>query len=200
VDVRIEDPMHPLNRLDFEPVADLIVGKTLLDVGCGKGTWLAYLKLNRPDIKAVGVDIEKAYVERCRKKGLEAYVMSIYSLKYPDSSWDTVTCMHVLEHLQDDRKALFELLRVARERVIIVLPRFYPTIKQWRQAWLEHCNIVYTPLLLDRLLRGLAYSYREHYNPTGVSESWLIVIDKDLNPEYEIIIGGGDWLQNRSRC
>ena len=51
---------------------------------------------------------------------------SVEALPYPDDSFDTVVCTHTLEHVQRLGPALAELRRVARERVVIVVPQERP--------------------------------------------------------------------------
>jgi ubiquinone/menaquinone biosynthesis C-methylase UbiE len=38
--------------------------------------------------------------------------IDITDINYPDNSFDVIYCSHVLEHIQDDRKAMSELARV----------------------------------------------------------------------------------------
>ena len=38
--------------------------------------------------------------------------MDITNIKYPDASFDVIYCSHVLEHVQDDRKAMREFYRI----------------------------------------------------------------------------------------
>ena len=38
--------------------------------------------------------------------------LDVQNIPFPDSSFDVVICNHVLEHVDDDRKAMQELLRV----------------------------------------------------------------------------------------
>jgi SAM-dependent methyltransferase len=40
--------------------------------------------------------------------------MDITDIKYPDNTFDSIVCNHVLEHIPDDRKALSELYRVMK--------------------------------------------------------------------------------------
>jgi len=47
----------------------------------------------------------------------------VEALPFRDREFDTVTCTHVLEHILDYRKALMELRRITRRRLIIVVPR-----------------------------------------------------------------------------
>jgi len=177
-DVRIEDPDHPLNHLDFKPVLKWIPkNSTLLDVGCGRGTWLLYLRKYRPDVISCGVDISKRYVEICRRKGLNVRLGDVLNLNFQDDEWDIVTCFHVLEHIADDRRALEELMRVAYKRVILILPARPIKMEQIETIEKYHYIPFYTPLTLKRLLRGIPASIYDHYNPTGVYESWLVLTD-----------------------
>jgi len=50
--------------------------------------------------------------------------MDITNIKYPDHSFDLIICSHVLEHIQDDRKAISELYRVLKldSTAIIIVP------------------------------------------------------------------------------
>jgi len=50
--------------------------------------------------------------------------MDITNIKYPDHSFDLIICSHVLEHIQDDRKAISELYRVLKigSMAIIIVP------------------------------------------------------------------------------
>jgi ubiquinone/menaquinone biosynthesis C-methylase UbiE len=41
--------------------------------------------------------------------------MDITDIQYPDESFDTVICNHVLEHVSDDRKAMREFYRILKK-------------------------------------------------------------------------------------
>lgn len=58
------------------------------------------------NIEYLSVDIDPA--KAMRKE-------DITGLSFPDKSFDMVICLHVLEHVPADRKAMTELLRVLRE-------------------------------------------------------------------------------------
>jgi len=93
-----------------------------------------------------------------------------------------VVCMHVLEHVEDERAALWEMLRVARKRVVLVLPRTIVRLDQLLAVHEHHYTPFYTRRGLERLLCPLRgwyrVWYRKHYAPTGEHESWLVCIDK----------------------
>lgn len=50
--------------------------------------------------------------------------MDITNIKYPDQSFDIIYCSHVLEHVQDDKKAIREFYRVLKENgwAIFIVP------------------------------------------------------------------------------
>ena len=52
--------------------------------------------------------------------------MDLTNIQYPDESFDVIYCCHVLEHIQDDRKAIKELFRVLKRDGwgIILVPVF----------------------------------------------------------------------------
>lgn len=44
-------------------------------------------------------------------------------MPFEDNSFDTVICTHALEHIKNEKKALKELRRICRKKLIIVVPR-----------------------------------------------------------------------------
>ncbi|MEO3386178.1 class I SAM-dependent methyltransferase [Mesorhizobium sp. CAU 1741] len=80
----------------IEPVA---AGGTVLDVGCGRGEWLALLKAG--NIDARGIDTNVAMAEQARGQGLDVTegdaIAHLRTL--PDGSLAAITAFHVVEHL-----------------------------------------------------------------------------------------------------
>ncbi len=97
--------------------------KTLLDVGCGSGYLLDQIARKYPHIKLAGVDITSPS-KSCRH---EYYQEDIQKLSFDDASFDVVTCCHTLEHILKVERAVSELQRICREKLIIVVPcqRYY---------------------------------------------------------------------------
>ena len=88
----------------------------ILDVGCGRGEWLALLKEEAMRVR--GVDINRVLVEDCRRQGLE--VIEGEAIAYlrglPDDSLGAVTGFHLIEHLPFEGfiKLLDEAVRVLK--------------------------------------------------------------------------------------
>ncbi len=81
-----------------------IRGKDVIDLGCGKGDFLALL-CNEGGNRGVGFDpsfvpeiMEKASAERM------TIIQDFYSPRYAGYQADLVTCRHVLEHIQTPRE------------------------------------------------------------------------------------------------
>src|SRR3546814_5645547 len=74
-------------------------------------------------MKLTAVDFIIDSETRKRAEGISFHEANIERLPFPDKSFDTVICTHVLEHILDFRGALAELRRVAAKRLIIVVPQ-----------------------------------------------------------------------------
>lgn len=84
----------------------------ILDVGCGTG---ANLEMLAQFGTAEGVDISAEALSFCRARGLTHVKQGeAESLPYPDGSFDLVTGLDVVEHLDDDVAGLKEMHRVLR--------------------------------------------------------------------------------------
>jgi SAM-dependent methyltransferase len=96
----------------------------ILDVGCGTG---ANLKMLAAYGTAEGVDISPQAVEFCRERGLDSVKLgAIEHLPYEDGSFELVTALDVIEHLDDDVAGLREMRRVLGRdgRVLVFVPAF----------------------------------------------------------------------------
>lgn len=99
-----------------------IIGESLCDVGCGKGGLLRAIQKARPDLKRLcGVDF--AFNVAHNLPNIEFIESKIESLPFKDNEFDTVVCTHVIEHILEYRKAIAELRRITRKRLIIITPR-----------------------------------------------------------------------------
>ncbi len=98
--------------------------KQLLDVGAGEGFTLA--KLQRAGVTAhvEGIEYLPLAIELGKKANPNIKLVqgTIYDLPYKANSFDLVLCTEVLEHLEDPKKALAELVRVSKKYVLLSVP------------------------------------------------------------------------------
>ena len=96
----------------------------ILDVGCGTG---ANLQMLDEFGDAEGVDVSTDALEFCRTRGLAKVKQgAAESLPFADASFDLVTGLDVVEHLDDDIAGLSEMRRVLRPdgRAVLFVPAF----------------------------------------------------------------------------
>lgn len=106
-----------------------IKDKVLLDVSCGFG-WMVFAFLKQGGKFAYGVDIEKFPVESSKKiarilkldKKCKFSIRNIEKLRFKNKSMDIFSSIETLEHVKNQKSALNEINRVAKEFIIIATP------------------------------------------------------------------------------
>jgi SAM-dependent methyltransferase len=99
------------------------IGPDICDVGCGTG-FLVNALASTPalkDCRFTGVDFVLGKTQGASNIAFRE--CDIMRMPFADRAFDTVICTHVLEHILDLRAALAELRRIARCRLILVVPR-----------------------------------------------------------------------------
>lgn len=116
-------------------LANLPVGSgTLIDVGCGNGTFVAAAR--RRGFDAVGIDFSAKAIEAGRQHfGLEQlYVTGLegFRERFPGRTFDVVTAFEVLEHMDDARSFTAQLIALLRPggHLIVSVPNRdrFPTL------------------------------------------------------------------------
>lgn len=98
---------------------------SVLDAGCGEGFVVKYIKDREPSLDVTGIDKNSealAYARQVLKVEATFQTGDLYDLPFSDTSFDTVICSEVLEHLEYPGQAVEELKRVARHHVLITVP------------------------------------------------------------------------------
>ena len=112
-----------LNDRCVDAVLAGIKGGSVLEVGCGRGFLARKLVEVADQVTACDIVLASGSTGSERLQFLEA---SAEGLPFADNFFDVVVCTHTLEHVQRLDIALAELRRVARQRVIIVVPKERP--------------------------------------------------------------------------
>jgi len=112
-------------KQEFKIISNLINKNTrVLDVGCGDGTLMEYLK-NSTKIDIRGIEISKNNVQKCLSKGLTVIEGDAEKdlLQFPDSSFDFVILSQTLQAFLTPEIVIKELLRVGK-KAVVTIPNF----------------------------------------------------------------------------
>ena len=108
----------------------------ILDIGCGTGAMLDELSVY---CRVVGADFSPEALAFCRKRGdrLNAHYDLVRAdarrLPFASNSFDIVTAMDIIEHIDLDKDALLEIGRVLRPGGHLLV-----TVPAYRSLWSEH--------------------------------------------------------------
>jgi 2-polyprenyl-3-methyl-5-hydroxy-6-metoxy-1,4-benzoquinol methylase len=107
-------------------------GPMILEVGCGHGhlarrlAMLANSNITATDLSYENVRFVAAHAQSLGRS-VNVAAANIERLPFADKSFDTTLCAHALEHVRDFDRAVAELVRVTRSRLLVIVPcqRYY---------------------------------------------------------------------------
>ena len=112
-------------KKEFKVISQIIKNnKRVLDIGCGDGTLMEYLKSNqRNDVR--GLEPKKNLVQKCISKGLSVIEGDAEKelIQFPEKSFDYVVLSQTLQAFYEPEKVLRDLLRIGNS-VVISIPNF----------------------------------------------------------------------------
>jgi len=112
-------------KKEFKVIAQIIQNnKRVLDVGCGDGTLMDYLKKNKKnDVR--GLESKKNLVQQCISKGLSVIEGDAEKelFQFPEKSFDYVILSQTLQAFLYPEEVLNQLLRIGKKTVVSI-PNF----------------------------------------------------------------------------
>ena len=175
-------------RMICDAVGERMAGY-VLDNGCGVGAYLKPISDLTPNV--IGLEFDRIRALAASEISPEIIQGAGENLPLPSSQFDVVISMEVLEHVENDRKALEEIVRVLKKtegsgggRLVLFVPnRCYPfethgvfwrgkyyfgniplvnyLPRRWRDKLAPHVR-VYGSNDINRLLDGLPLIIVEH--------------------------------------
>ena len=117
------------------PASKYVVG-TVLDLGCGLGLMadLVSGEYTGIDYSQVAIWHAKAHVQNQAAR-FTCDDLLLYVLDAGDDSVDTVILCEVLEHLKHPEDTIREAKRVARDRIVMTVPRNSPNPLHVKSKW-----------------------------------------------------------------
>lgn len=134
---------YPFHESTIGPIAyEIPLGSKVLDVGCNDGTFMELLRDKR-DCHVAGIDPAEGPVAKAQEKGLYAQVGTCESIPFPDASFDVVTLIETLSHLEDVEKSLSEIKRVLKPGGILLGALPHKTLEAylWNDKRLHRRNM-----------------------------------------------------------
>lgn len=145
-----------MDNIKYEVISRFIIPNShILDVGCGDGSLLSFLKTHR-NVSSRGIELSPKLVNCCINAGhcvLHGDANTdLY--QYPTKSFDTVVLSHTLQAMQRADKTLLDITRIGKKAVVgfpnfghyqVIWDLFYnrrmPTTKRLPLAWYKTPNI-----------------------------------------------------------
>lgn len=168
VDQRFRSDIFERYRLTFEAM-DPLEGKTVLDIGCGSGPYLAEA-LKRGASHVVGVDLSEEMIRLARERlapvlaspgtGSSELLVAAFPEEAPEGVFDHAIAMGVMDYVADPAPFLAALPSRLRHSAILSFPSIHwfrtpfrkvrYTIKRCPVYFYEHDEV-------DRLLRTAGF-------------------------------------------
>jgi len=177
------------NRWMFERLRRWI-GRSVLEIGSGIGNLSAFL-VDRE--RLVLTDTREEYLSRLRQRFADRPNVSVARLYLPDDDravagqrFDTVICLNVLEHVDDDLSALHAIRRLLGPggRLVLLVPALQALYGSIDRALGHHRR--YNRDGLADLLRatGFKLAHIEYFNLAGIPGWWWAgrVLRRDTIP------------------
>lgn len=119
----------PLIKMKTNMISKMLEGKRVLEVGCGTGNLIRFLSNN--ELELMGSDISEKYLNKAKKKNpsidfFKADLLEDQSWNIFENFFDSVIASEVIEHIDDELKALKTIHSVLKPNgvLIVTVPAF----------------------------------------------------------------------------
>lgn len=150
VNVRLDDRAYEGQRLAaLERAVGPLRGRRLLNVGCGTGGFNVLAEQAGAEVWGVDENAEAVAITRARMRHGERALHAVAEmLPFPDASFDLVYCYAAIEHVEDARRSLVEMVRVMRSQAGL----YVHTNNRW-SCFEGHYKLFWLPWLPAALAR-----------------------------------------------
>ena len=122
-------PDGRIDRADLRLIADMVPERTrVLDLGCGDGELLAWLRDNR-DVSGYGLEIDPDKITACIARGVDVIErdIDVDLSDFESDSFDMVVMAQTLQAMRHPDRVLQQMLRIAPAGIVT-----FPNFGYWR--------------------------------------------------------------------
>ncbi|PSB35725.1 class I SAM-dependent methyltransferase [Stenomitos frigidus] len=154
-----------------------LLGKKILDAGCGGGAYVEFL--SQKNFEITGIDKYNQFLDVARERGQSGtYVQGdVTDLPFADKTFDCTYCFDVLEHV-DDHLAIQELIRVTEKRLIIAVPKEDETMHRFGLTFAHYQDKThlrnYTSKSLEELFLSTNHSSFHVFTELDIPTKYLV--------------------------
>lgn len=126
-----------LGRGDYALISELVPeGARVLDLGCGDGALLQWLKENKR-VEGRGIELKPELAQRAAARGVPVYHGDLESSlgEYPDGAFDYVILSQTLQELRRPLEVIEQMLRIGRHAIVA-----FPNFGHWRVRLSHLCS------------------------------------------------------------
>ena len=196
VEVLFKGTANAMRRQALLPLAQAFAGRDqrklrLVDIGCGTGRFLDFVKQVWPRLPVLGLDLSDAYIAHARRhlkrwSRINLVVANAEAIPAPDNSCDAVTSIFMLHELPPEvrRKVIGEAARVLKAggRLVMVdslqlgdVPDYDGVLERFPQRYHEPYYESYIGEDFPAIARGFGLTHR---GDTKAFVSKVMVFDK----------------------
>ncbi|CAK0746658.1 conserved hypothetical protein [Gammaproteobacteria bacterium] len=165
IETTTEEHRHSLYQKRLHQLQQIAPFRSLLEIGCGTGGFLKYVKEKLPDVKVYGCDVDPFAIGLCRKNGIEGICEAAEKLEYRKYDIDIIVMWEVVEHLIQSGLMLGAIAKNAKQGTHLVMSTpnnegfDFQILGKVYRAYLPpgHLNL-FSVKSIDTVLRSVGYS------------------------------------------
>jgi 2-polyprenyl-3-methyl-5-hydroxy-6-metoxy-1,4-benzoquinol methylase len=186
VDRKFRSDVFQRYHLTFKTLEPL-TGKTVLDIGCGSGPYVAEAA-RRGSKRVVGLDMAEAMLDLARQRTAVAgvankceFLLGTFPKDSPQEIFDYAIAMGVMDYIADPSAFLSTLFQHVRLHAVLSFPS-----KHWFRTpvrkicyWLKRCPVYfYDPEQIKRLSRIAGFSNIKIEKIPGAGMDYFVTLFK----------------------
>jgi len=149
-------------------------GNRLLDIGCADGTTTRQIKKILPLTTITGIDLYKKAIDHAKRKAGKIRFIhgDVHKLPFDDNSFEIVTAIETIEHLDNPNRALTEIYRVLKPNGYLIIGQDTDSLlfrvvwfvwTKWKgSVWVKSHISCMKPNDLMKLLRRTGFKIKKY--------------------------------------